>query len=183
MIKIYALFLIALLSISCEIAPIRENQSTSPGSITAESGNEFSGKVVGVADGDTVTVLDAGNVQHKIRMLGIDAPEKRQAFGQKAKENLSDLVFGKTVTVRVVKIDKYGREVAKISLDGEDINLRQVKDGFAWHYKDYQREQSASDRQIYAEAEDSARLARSGLWFDENPQKPQDFRKKKKDKN
>lgn len=179
MIKIYALFLIALLSISCERAPNRENPSTSPGSIIAESENEFTGKVVGVADGDTVTVLDAGNVQHKIRMLGIDAPEKRQAFGNRSKENLSDLVFGKTVTVQVVKIDKYGREVAKILSDGEDINLRQVKDGFAWHYKDYQREQSASDRQIYAEAENSARFARRGLWFDADPQKPQDFRRKK----
>lgn len=93
---------------------------------------------------------------------------------------MSDLIFGKTVTFQVLKRDKYNREVAKILLDGKDINLQQVKDGFAWHYKEYQREQTADDRKLYAEAEDEARKAKRGLWFDENPQTPSNFRKEEK---
>ena len=90
---------------------------------------------------------------------------------------MSDLIFGKTVTFQVLKRDKYNREVAKILLEGRDINLQQVKDGFAWHYKEYQREQTTDDRKLYAEAEEEARKAKRGLWFDENPQTPSDFRK------
>ncbi len=93
---------------------------------------------------------------------------------------MSDLIFGKTVTVQVSKRDKYNREVAKILLDGRDINLRQIKDGFAWHYKEYQREQPADDRKLYAEAEEEARKAKRGLWFDLSPQTPSDFRKSEK---
>jgi len=93
---------------------------------------------------------------------------------------LSDLIFGKTVTVQVSKRDKYNREVGKILLDGKDINLRQVKDGFAWHYKEYQREQTADDRTLYSDSEEEAQQARRGLWLDLSPQKPSDFRKSEK---
>lgn len=177
MIKIYTILLIVLFAISCQVAPVQQEQPSSTNTIDQKSENEFSGKVVGIADGDTATVLDELNTQYKIRFLGIDAPEKAQAFGQKSKQSLSDLIFGKTVLVQVLKRDKYNREVAKILLDGKDINLQQVKDGFAWHYKEYQREQTADDRILYALAEEEARLAKRGLWFDAEPQTPSDFRK------
>ena len=124
------------------------------------------GKVVGVADGDTVTVLDATKTQHKIRLSGIDAPEKEQPFGQRSKGNLSRLVFGKQVEVDTEKIDRYGRNVGKIRVGGVDANLEQISAGLAWHYKKYEREQSAEDRGVYARAETAARAARAGLWRD-----------------
>ncbi len=141
--------------------------------------NTLHGRVVGVADGDTVTVLDADNKQHKIRLSGIDAPEKAQAFGQKSKESLSNMVFGKTVDVEWSKQDRYGRTVGKIVLDGVDICLEQVKRGMAWHYKQYQQEQPAQDRVIYADSEILARKNRTGLWRDSSPVEPSEFRKEK----
>lgn len=87
------------------------------------------GRVVGVTDGDTVTVLDAEKLQHKIRLSGIDAPEKMQPFGQRSKESLSDLVFDKIVMVDTDKKDRYGREVGKILVNGVDANLVQVTRG------------------------------------------------------
>lgn len=140
-------------------------------------GAELRGKVVGVTDGNTITLLDERNVQHKVRLAAIDSPEKGQAFGNRAKENLSQLVFGKTVTVETKKQDKYGRAVGKVIVDGRDANLEQVKAGFAWHYKEYQREQSAADRAQYASAEESAKSAKRGLWLDKAPVKPEEFRK------
>jgi endonuclease YncB( thermonuclease family) len=138
------------------------------------------GRVVGVADGDTITVLDGSRTQHKIRLSGIDAPEKKQPFGQRSKESLSDLVYSKTVTVETDKTDRYGREVGKVLIDGSDANLVQVQRGFAWHYKAYEREQSANDRKAYADAENEAKAAQRGLWKDTAPVPPWDYRKAKR---
>lgn len=136
----------------------------------------IAGKVVGVSDGDTVTVLDTSKTQFKIRLEGIDAPEKAQPFGQKSKEHLSDLVFGKQVEVQSNKTDKYGRTVGKVLVNGKDANLEQVRAGFAWHYKEYQKEQSASDRAAYANAETSAQSNRLGLWRAPKPMPPWEWR-------
>ena len=144
------------------------------------SASTLEGRVVGVADGDTVTVLDASNTQFKIRLMGIDAPEKKQAFGSKSKESLSALVFNKQVTVEYSKKDKYGRTVGKIIVDGVDANLEQVKAGMAWHYKQYQREQSEEDRRLYALAEEQARAGKMGLWVDVEPTPPWVWRKQQK---
>ncbi len=138
------------------------------------------GRVVGVADGDTVTVLDAGKVQHKIRLAGIDAPEMKQDFGQRSKQSLSNLVFSKTVTVETDKKDRYGREIGKVLVNGMDANLEQVQRGFAWHYKAYEREQSANDRKLYDFAESEARAAKRGLWRDTEPMPPWDYRRAKR---
>ncbi|UUZ67376.1 thermonuclease family protein [Polaromonas sp. P2-4] len=140
----------------------------------------ITGRVVGVADGDTVTVLDADKVQHKIRLSGIDAPEKKQDFGNSSKESLSDLVFSKAVTVETDKKDRYGREVGKVLVNGVDVNLEQVQRGFAWHYKAYEREQSANDRKLYDFAESEAKTARRGLWRDVHPVPPWEYRKAKR---
>ena len=138
----------------------------------------ISGRVVGVADGDTITVLDADKTQHRIRLSGIDAPEKKQPFGQRSKQSLSDLVFSKSVAVETTKRDRYGREVGKVLIEGVDANLVQVQRGFAWHYKAYQREQSPQDRVLYSDAEAIARRDRVGLWRDDTPQPPWEFRHK-----
>jgi endonuclease YncB( thermonuclease family) len=137
------------------------------------------GRVVGVSDGDSVTVMDAQKTQHKIRLAGIDAPEKAQAYGQKAKASLSDLVYGQSVDVAWSKQDRYGRIVGMIKLAGVDINLEQIKRGMAWHYKTYQNEQSPEDRVAYAQSEREARDKRTGLWRDPAPIEPAVFRQKK----
>jgi endonuclease YncB( thermonuclease family) len=138
------------------------------------------GKVVGVADGDTITILGAGNRQTRVRLQGIDAPESRQAFGQASKRNLSDLIFDRQVTVEYEKTDRYGRTLGKVLAGGRDVNLEQIKAGLAWHYKYYQDEQSPEDRRLYADAEAEARAASRGLWADRNPIPPWDFRRGKR---
>ena len=135
-------------------------------------------KVVKVSDGDTVHVLDQSRTKHKIRLGGIDAPERKQAFGKKSKENLAKYVAGQNVEVEYDKRDRYGRIIGKIIKDGQDINLLQIKDGFAWHYKEYQREQSELDRMLYSSAEIEARNIKMGLWSDPAVP-PWEYRKKK----
>ena len=137
------------------------------------------GRVVSVADGDTITILDDTNTQHKIRLTGIDAPEKRQAFGNVSKQSLADMVAGQSVVVEWDKADRYGRKVGKVLLAGQDANLEQVKRGLAWHYKQYQREQSTADQQSYAAAEADARQVQAGLWRDADPMPPWEFRRKR----
>jgi endonuclease YncB( thermonuclease family) len=167
-------------SFSCAKRP--ENTRISPPPAVTSGGQTLSGRVIRVADGDTVTVLDSLNTQHRIRLQGIDAPESHQAFGTQSKKSLSDMVFGKDVSVFYNKTDQYGRLVGKILLDGKDINLEQVKAGMAWHYKEYEREQPPEDRETYAGAEDEARQARRGLWRDPDPVEPSAFRREEKAK-
>lgn len=140
------------------------------------------GRIVGVSDGDTVTVLDVANTQHKIRLAGIDAPERAQPFGNRSKQSLSDLAFNRHATVEATKKDRYGRTVGKVIVDGQDVNLQQVVRGMAWFYREYQREQSASDRLSYSEAEDQAKQARRGLWSDPEPVPPWEHRRLKRAK-
>lgn len=137
----------------------------------------YFGRVVGVSDGDTVTVLDTSMVPHKVRLSGIDAPEKKQPFGQRSKESLSNIVFDRWVSVETDKRDRYGREVGKILKDGVDANLEQIKLGMAWHYKAYELEQSILDRKVYADSEIAARSRKIGLWVEASPSPPWDFRK------
>ena len=136
------------------------------------------GLVVGVADGDTITVLDQQKNTYKIRLQGIDAPEKKQAFGEKSKQSLHDLVHGKQVRIEYDKEDKYGRIVGKITLDDLDICLQQLVLGMAWHYKKYENEQSVPDRVVYNGAELKSKSLKLGLWADETPTPPWEFRKK-----
>ena len=138
------------------------------------------GKVVSVADGDTITILDSQKTQHKIRLQGIDAPERAQAFGNKSKQSLHEMVHGKQVTVDSQKKDKYGRVVGKILLNNTDVCLEQLKRGMAWHYKQYANEQSPEDRDVYAQAESTARAQSLGLWKDKSPTPPWAFRKQNK---
>jgi endonuclease YncB( thermonuclease family) len=136
----------------------------------------FEGNVVGVSDGDTITVLDINKVQHKVRLAGIDAPEKGQEFGKSSKELLSDLVYGKTVNVPDTKLDRYGRTVSRVLIGGTDVSLEMIKAGMAWHFKKYELEQKFDDRLRYNAAEVMARNAKLGLWSQGTAKRPEDFR-------
>lgn len=102
----------------------------------------ITGKVIGIADGDTLSVLDHHNKQRKIRLQGIDAPEKRQAWGRRSMQNLAALAFHKEVMAECGKVDKYGREVCKILVEDRDVNLAQIESGMAWWYRAYDRSRS-----------------------------------------
>ena len=135
------------------------------------------GRVVGVTDGDTITLLDANNNQHKVRLTSIDAPEKKQPFGQASKESLSQLVFGKAVEVDWSKKDRYKRILGKVLINGSDANLEQIKRGLAWHYSKYMKEQPYEERFNYIVAQTEAKTRRLGLWSQPNPVAPWDWRK------
>ncbi len=141
---------------------------------------EVQGKVVAIADGDTITVLDGQRQQHKIRLAGIDAPEKKQPFGQASKKYLSDLVFDRDVTLDCGKTDKYGREICIVMVDGQDANLAQVVAGMAWWYRQYAKEQSAAQRASYEAAEATAKAGKFGLWSEADPVPPWEWRHRDK---
>ncbi len=132
------------------------------------------GRVVGVHDGDTITVLTDGKKSSKIRLNGIDAPETKQPFGARAKEELSGLVFGKTVEVTVQATDRYGRTVGRVRIGDVDVNLAMVRAGMAWWYRAYAR----GDKALEA-AEAEARASRRGLWSEKDPTPPWEWRKKR----
>jgi endonuclease YncB( thermonuclease family) len=147
-------------------------------SVTLAHADTITGRVIGVADGDTITVLDDSNTQFKIRLSGIDAPEKKQHFGQLSKKSLSDFVYDKMVIVDWKKRDRYERIVGKVLINGVDANLEQIKHGMAWFYKQYQNEQPLQDRLDYLHAQETAETARIGLWVDDAPVEPWVFRMK-----
>jgi endonuclease YncB( thermonuclease family) len=142
---------------------------------TAAKAETMTGKVVAIADGDTITVLIERR-EVKVRIGGIDAPEKKQPFGQQSKQAMSDCAFGKEVNVQWKKTDRYGRTIGKVVADGVDCGLRQIELGLAWHYKAYQKEQPPEDRITYATAESSARSSLEGLWSDPTQTPPWEFR-------
>jgi endonuclease YncB( thermonuclease family) len=153
--------------------------------IGAAYADTLTGIVVGVSDGDTITVLDAERQQHKIRLSGIDAPEKEQPFGQRSKENLSRLVFNKEVAVEWTKRDRYKRIVGKVMVQPSDCPTcgktldaghAQITVGLAWWYLKYAKEQSPQDRGSYESDEQEAKARRVGLWVDAEPIPPWEWR-------
>jgi len=131
--------------------------------------DRFTGRVVGVSDGDTITVL-RNSRPVKIRLDGIDCPESAQDFGQRARQFTSGLVFAKAVTVDVRNVDRYGRLVARVQVDGRDMSLALVNAGFAWHYRQYSKDPGL------ARAELEARSKHMGLWSQPNAVPPWEFR-------
>jgi endonuclease YncB( thermonuclease family) len=144
--------------------------------VCAEISTVFRGQVVGIADGDTITILDSAKRQHKIRLSGIDAPESHQPFGQRSKANLSALVFNREVVAECGKTDKYNRQICKVLVGDADANLEQVKAGMAWWYRHYSNEQSPRDREVYEAEELNAKIRRLGLWVDKAPVPPWEWR-------
>ncbi|MDD2769971.1 MAG: thermonuclease family protein [Methylococcus sp.] len=140
----------------------------------AQAAQTLTGRVVAVLDGDTITVLSDAHRQTRVRLAQIDAPEKRQDYGQASKRALSAWVYGKQVTVEVADTDRYGRSVGRVLLGGTDVNLEQVRAGMAWVYRQYAHDPA------YFSAEDQARTARRGLWSQPNPVPPWDFRHKRR---
>ena len=134
----------------------------------------LTGKVVAVADGDTITILNSNFQQVKIRLHGIDCPEKSQDFGQKAKQFTSDLCYGKTVEVQALDTDRYGRTIGLVTLpDGKILNKELLKAGLAWHYTHYDKSQE------FAILEATAKKNKVGLWVQPNAIAPWDFRRSK----
>ena len=137
----------------------------------AASAEELRCKVIGVADGDTITCLTPDKRQAKVRLAQIDAPEKAQPYGDKSRQSLAGMVHGRDVLLTISITDKYGRSVATVWLDGRDINLAQVQAGMAWVYTQYAHDPA------YTAAERAARAARAGLWADASPVAPWQFRR------
>lgn len=137
---------------------------------------ELAGRVVRIVDGDVLVVLDATNTQHKIRLAGIDCPERGQPWGTRAKQALSDHVFDRHVTGEWDKLDHHGRTVGKIIDRDRDVNLALVRDGLAWWYRKYAGEQRPEDQALYGAAEQVARDKRKGLWVDPDPVPPWEWR-------
>ena len=129
--------------------------------------------VVGVSDGDTFTVINRDKLQLRIRVYGIDAPEKGQAFGNRAKQALSSYIAGREIEIDVQSQEKWGRFVARVyTPEGEDVALLMLRDGMAWHYAHF------GGTAAYKEAQEAARAEKAGLWADPAPVAPWDFRKK-----
>lgn len=138
------------------------------------SAQRFTVKVVSISDGDTFTAINKDNLQLKIRIFGIDAPEKKQAYGNKSKEFLSSLIFGKSISIDVQSKDGYGRYLAYVySPEGKDVSLLMIHEGMAWHFTKY------DNNEVYEAAQAVAKKARRGLWADPSPIAPWDFRSNK----
>lgn len=132
------------------------------------------GRVVGVIDGDTITILDASKKQHRIRLAQIDAPEFSMPFGRAAKKFLSNVISRKTVEIDTHGLDRYGRVLATVFIDKQNVNLLMVASGYAWAYRRY-----LSDL-AYCRAEDSARKRKLGLWTEPQPIPPWRWRMQKR---
>ena len=163
-----ALFLLPFLALAACLAFTDALAKDAPQTIT--------GRVVGVHDGDSITVLASGNEQLKVRLDGIDAPELKQAFSQQSKQTLSDLVFGKSVMLHVTGKDRYKRTLAVVVVNGLNVNLEMVRRGLAWRYDKYSK-----DAELLA-AQEAARKGKRGLWIDPNAVPPWEWRAKGKKK-
>jgi len=138
------------------------------------------GRVIGITDGDTIRVLTTANQQIRVRIAFCDAPEKGQAFGQRAKQAMSELVFGKDVELRPHTIDRYGRLVARVFVKGQDAGLELLKQGLCWVYDRYLPEASPDIQTSYTNAQSAAQSDRLGLWRDPDPVPPWKWRKEKR---
>lgn len=148
---------------------------------------DFTAKVQRVVDGDTIYVVDNFGQKFKVRLTGIDAPEKNQTYGLASTYELTKILINKWVLLKSkpskgnpYSTDRYNRVLAKIILDGLDINLFQVSRGYAWHFKRYQKQQSPLDRKLYSQAELNAKKHELGLWSEKKPIAPWKWRKIKK---
>ncbi len=132
----------------------------------------INGHVVGISDGDTFSLLFDNGFTVKVRLNKIDCPEKKQAYSNRAKQELSNMIFNKNVRIEYTKKDGYGRVLGDVYVDNLYVNEEMIKRGMAWHYKKY------SDDAHFAELERKAMINKVGLWQDPNPVPPWDFRKK-----
>lgn len=170
----FSFFLLALTLTACGQQKTQAPPQAVP--VVTQKNNEITGRAVNIADGDTFTLLTGDTTRIKVRLLGIDAPEKKQPFGQKAKEALGQLLEGQQVTIHVENKDRYGRSVADVYANGQWVNLALVEKGYAWWYEEYSKDQRL------ARAQQDAQARRVGLWSEPHPMAPWDFRKQQKKK-
>lgn len=139
-------------------------------------GETLVGNVIGINDGDSITIIDSNKNQTKIRLEQIDSPELSQPYGKKSKQKLSDLIFGKSVTVEVTSKDRYGRSLGRVYLDDTDINVEMLKTGMTWVYRQYSKDKSL------LKYEDEARIKKVGLWSLPEPERipPWEWRRGKR---
>lgn len=185
--RFLVLFLVLALEVSAH--PGGLNKPTEDGSRgDPQPLADLSGRVIAVSDGDTIKVLDGDNKSHKIRLAGIDAPERDQAFGNASRKRLTAMVAGKQVRVEAIKHDRYGRVLGKVWVRPEDcpgcgktlnVNHAQILNGMAWWYRYYAQDQSEEDQGRYESAEQEARARKWGLWIDPNPVAPWDWRRQR----
>ncbi len=147
----------------------------------ARPAEPFDARLVSVTDGDTLVARDASGRRHRIRIAGIDAPERQQAFANAARRRLEQLVTGHPLQVQPIKTDPFGRLVARILVDEADVGLAMVLAGYAWHFHRYEHEQAPDERRDYRDAQARARRERVGLWQDRAPEPPWDYRRRRRD--
>ena len=185
-VKRWGVVILLLLGVA-QVAEVKERRktrvsSTKQSELSEQIKGEWAeGKVVKVSDGDTVHVLQHEKTLLKIRLYGIDAPEKKQPYGQKCREELAQRVAGHSVKVWLREQDRYGRWIGKVtySSKGEwkDVGLDLLQIGCAWHYKAFEKRQTVDDRKSYAQAESLGRSRQLGLWKERSQVAPWDFRK------
>lgn len=138
--------------------------------------SQVTGKVVSITDGDTLIVRESPTKSVTVRLVHVDAPEKGQAFGTRARQTLSELTYGKEAEVAGISKDRYGRTLGEVTVDGTSINLEMVRQGFAWAYVDF------SPPAEYMKEQEAAKRAGKGLWADKQPVPPWEFRKQRRAK-
>lgn len=146
------------------------------GHLHAANKNIIYAKVIGISDGDTITVLTESNTQLKVRLASIDAPERSQDFGMKSRQYLANQIFGKTITIKTRGLDKYQRTFGIIFLEDQDINELMINHGYAWFYRRYINAQPQEEYFRYDAAEESAKSQKLGLWEAPNPIPPWEYR-------
>lgn len=165
--------LIALSLLSCVLTNQRhraESLCLASEEIYGTSKGSITGKVIHISDGDTLLVLDSKNKKHEIRLAGIDAPEKRQDFGNKAKNFLESQIKGVNLVVNIYSHDSYGREIGVVCSNKSETNSLMIKEGYAWQYRAYNKSK------ILSNLEKEARQKRKGLWSHKHPVPPWKFR-------
>lgn len=135
---------------------------------------QITGKVVSITDGDTLIVRESPTKSVTVRLVHIDAPEKGQAFGTRARQKLSELAYGKEAEVVGISKDRYGRTLGEVTVDGKSINLEMVRQGMAWAYVDF------SPPAEYENEQATAKMRSRGLWADREPMPPWEFRKQRR---
>lgn len=145
---------------------------------TTLQADTIAGSVIGISDGDTLTILDSSKIEHKVRLAAIDAPEKSQPFGQKSKQVMLDLCYRKQASVVIIDVDRYGRSVGEVTCSGVYANEAMLRQGMAWVYRKY-----AKGYGHFYKVEDEAKSSRRGLWSDASPVAPWEWRKAKRLRN
>lgn len=154
--------------------PRAKPSSSQPSTVGIKRGGSFSGQVVSVSDGDTMTVQD-GQEQRRVRLANIDSPESKQEFGPEARVTLANLCFGKKAAIEVQDIDRYQRVVGVVTCNRTEANTEQVRQGLAWVYEDYNK-----DPDLPALQQEAKRQKR-GLWAKRNPTPPWEWRREKRE--